>query len=217
MMFPQEGVRFIAINSNFDSTRPHENEFTPFLNIMNEYYARDTSEKIMSIFDSKMRDGHRVSSSVPYGYTMSTEGERKLIVEPEAAKVVARIYEMKAGGASVGEICRTLTEEKVLTPAAYTKIHHPNECRAIVEDGFCRWNICTITEILHRKEYLGHTVLKKSVSTDFKQKLHRPTTEEEQYFFPNTHEPIISQELWDKAQRSFRTFTRHTEHDAIKD
>ncbi len=217
IMFPQEGVRFIAINSNFDSNNPHENEFTPFLNIMNEYYARDTSEKIKSVFDAKMRQGYRVSGSVPYGYTFMHQKRQKYIVDPVSAKIVRRIFEMKADGVAVSQIAKTLTQEGVLTPSAYTKRYHPEEFHvAGTEDGCCQWNEGAIYTILHRKEYLGHTVLKKYAVTNFKLKSHRRTTEDEQYFFPNTHEPIVTQELWDKVQRTFKATVRHTEHDETK-
>ena len=216
VVFPQEDVRFIAINSNVDSANPTENDFTPFLNIINEFYLKDTSKKILSVFDSKMKAGHRVSASVPYGYTMSQEDRQTMLVDPEAAKIVIRIFEMMVSGKSTGEIAETLTSEGILTPAAYAKKYHPSECRQRVEDGFCKWNRNTILAILHRKEYLGHTILKKTVSTDYKNKTHRHTTEAEQYFFPNTHEPIVSQELWDKAQKNIKIISARPEYREAK-
>ena len=217
MLFPKKDVRFIAINSNVDTDNPDDNDFTPFLNIINEFYAKDTSKKIKSVFDARMRQGLRCSASVPYGYTLSKVDRQTLLVDPVSAAVVVRIYEMMAQGISTGNIARALTSEGVLTPSAYAKRYHPDECRHIVEDGFHNWNRTTIIEILKRKEYLGHTILRKSVGTNFKTDARRDTEEDEQYFFPNTHEPIISEELFDKAQRNITIITRRSGNEEIKE
>ena len=216
MMFPKKGIRFIAVNSNVDTAKPNDNDFSPFINIMNEWYAKDTSNKIKSIFDARMRDGKRVSASVPYGYYRDPEDKQHLLVDPVSAAVVRRIFQMMADGYNTGDIFRTLTEEKVLTPAAYAMEHHPEQARTKVEPGFCHWNRNTVLKILTSQEYLGHTILKKSVSTNFKTKERRDTEEEERYFFPNTHEPIISEELWEKAQRNRRIVERKRINDDIK-
>lgn len=216
MLFPKKDVRFIAINSNVDTENPDDNDFTPFLNIINEFYAKDTSKKIKSVFDARMKQGLRCSASVPYGYTLSKEDRQTLLIEPEAAAVVVRIFEMMAAGISTGNIARTLTQEGVLTPSAYAKRYHPDECRHIVEDGYHNWNRTTIIEILRRKEYLGHTILRKSVGTNFKTDSRRDTSEDEQYFFPNTHEPIISEELFDKAQKNVTIISRRSGNEEIK-
>lgn len=216
VMFPKKGIRFIAINSSVDSAKPNDNDFSPFINIMNEWYAKDTSNKIKSVFDARMKSGLRVSASVPYGYYRDPADKQHILIDPVSAAVVQRIFQMMADGMNTGDICRTLTEEKVLTPAAYAKEYHPEQCRARVETGFCKWNRTVVLEILKRQEYLGHTILKKTVSMNFKTKERRDTTEEEQYFFPNTHEPIISEELWEKAQRNRRIVERKRLNDDIK-
>ena len=181
-----------------------------------EWYAKDTSNKIKSVFDARMKSGLRVSASVPYGYYRDPADKQHILIDPISAAVVQRIFQMMADGMNTGDICRTLTEEKVLTPAAYAKEYRPEQCRARVETGFCKWNRTVVLEILKRQEYLGHTILKKTVSMNFKTKERRDTTEEEQYFFPNTHEPIISEELWEKAQRNRRIVERKRLNDDIK-
>ena len=218
MMFPKKDVRFIAINSNVDSNsdNPNQNDFAPFLNIMNEWYAKDTSNKIKTVFDSRMKDGKRCSGSIPYGYYRSSEDKQTLLVDPVSSKVVVRIFELMANGYNTGEITRILTEEKVLVPSAYAKQNHPEQCNYKVADDYHKWNRTTVLDILKRKEYLGHTILKKSVSVNFKTDERRETTEDEQYFFENTHEPIISQELWDKAQKNRRFVERKRINDDIK-
>ena len=94
MVFPQKNVRFIAINNSIDSDNPVDNDFTPFLNIMNEWYAKDTSNKIKAVFNSRMSEGLRCSGSIPYGYNRLPDDKQKLVVDPVASKVVKRIGPM---------------------------------------------------------------------------------------------------------------------------
>ena len=129
IQFPSKGVRFIAINNNVDSANPTDNDFTPFLNIMNEWYAKDTSNKIRAVFKSRMQDGKRCSGSIPYGYKRVPGDKQTLHVDEEAASVVRRIFDMAASGASLAQIGQTLSEEKVLIPSAYEEQHHPEAAR----------------------------------------------------------------------------------------
>lgn len=201
IQFPSKGVRFIAINNNVDSANPTDNDFTPFLNIMNEWYAKDTSNKIRAVFKSRMQDGKRCSGSIPYGYKRVPGDKQTLHVDEEAASVVRRIFDMAASGASLAQIGQTLSDEKVLIPSAYEEQHHPEAARNHSYHDPYRWNTTTLTYILDRQEYLGHTVLCKSIRENFKLKKRRAATPEERIVFKNTHEAIIDQETWDKAQR----------------
>ncbi len=216
MMFPDKGVRFIAINNNVDSNNPAENDFTPFLNIMNEWYAKDTSNKIKTVFDARMRDGKRCSGSVPYGYVRNPGDKQTLIVDPDAAQVVRKIFHLAKDGNSMRGIAEKLSEERIMIPAAYLKEYHPEQYNGYAfKDPFI-WSMSTIRDILSRQEYLGHTVLHKTVNANFKLHKRKPTAADEQYVFPNTHEPIISQTLWDCAQKmriqAKRTNIRGTHH-----
>ena len=201
IQFPSKGVRFIAINNNVDSANPTDNDFTPFLNIMNEWYAKDTSNKIRAVFKSRMQDGKRCSGSIPYGYKRVPGDKQTLYVDEEAASVVRRIFDMAASGASLAQIGQTLSDEKVLIPSAYEERYHPESARHHSYHDPYRWNTTTLTYILDRQEYLGHTVLCKSIRENFKLKKRRAATPEERIVFKNTHEAIIDQETWDKAQR----------------
>ena len=201
VLFPQKNVRFLAINNSIDSNNASDNDFAPFLNIMNEWYAKDTSNKIKAIFDARMKDGKRCSGSIPYGYNRLPSDKQTLVVDPVASEVVKRIFTLANDGKSTRAIAEILTEEKVLTPAAYAKEYHPEQYNGNKFTNPYLWAMSTIRNILGRQEYLGHTVLRKSVSTNFKLHKRKSTDEEEQYVFPNTHEPIISQELWDSVQK----------------
>ena len=208
ILFPKKQIRFIAINNSVDSDKPQDNDFTPFLNIMNEWYAKDTSNKIKSIFLSRMNDGKRCSGSIPYGYNRLPEDKQTLVVDPVASQVVKHIFELAAEGLTPPAIARQLTEEKVLIPSAYTLQYHPEQCNRKAEYGCTNWNANTVREILSRQEYLGHTVLRKTIGTNFKTDERRFATDEERLMFEDTHEPIVDGELWEQAHRRLKHATR---------
>ena len=201
VLFPQKDVRFLAINNSIDSDNASDNDFAPFLNIMNEWYAKDTSNKIKAVFDARMKDGKRCSGSIPYGYNRLPTDKQTLVIDPVASEVVKRIFLLANEGKSPREIAEILTEEKVMIPAAHAKEYHPEQYNGIKFSDPYIWGVSCVRRILSRQEYLGHTVLRKSVSTNFKLHKRKTTDEDEQYVFYNTHEPIISQELWDSVQK----------------
>ena len=208
ILFPKKQIRFVAINNSVDSDKPQDNDFTPFLNIMNEWYAKDTSNKIKSIFLSRMNDGKRCSGSIPYGYNRLSEDKQTLVVDPVASQVVKHIFELAAEGLTPPAIARQLTEEKVLIPSAYTLQYHPEQCNRKAAYGCTSWNANTVREILSRQEYLGHTVLRKTIGTNFKTDERRFATDEERLVFEDTHEPIVDSELWEQAHRRLKHATR---------
>ena len=201
ILFPDKGVRFIAINNNIDSDNPMDNEFAPFLNIMNEWYAKDTSKKIKAVFRNRMENGLRCSGSVPYGYMRKPGDKQTLYVDEEAAAVVRRIFHMAAEGMPLSHIADKLSEDKVLIPAAYAKTKPYLQSRSNSYHDPYIWTGTTVGYIIEKQEYLGHTVLGKTICENFKTKKRRKATEDELLFFPNTHEPIIDQETWDKANK----------------
>ena len=201
MMFPKKNVRFIAVNNGVDSANPADNDFTPFLNIMNEWYAKDTSKKIKAVFKAKMRDGKRVSGAVPYGYYRKPEDKQTLYVDEASASVVRRIFQLACDGMGATAIADTLSEDKVLIPSAYARQNHPEDCQCTNYHDSYTWNATTVGYILNRREYLGHTVLGKTTRDNFKTKRKRIANEDELLVFYNTHEAIIDQETYDKAQR----------------
>ena len=215
MMFPDKGVRFIAVNNHVDSNNPNENDFTPFLNIMNEFYSRDTSNKIRAIFKSRMQDGKRCSGAIPYGYRREPGDKQTLVVDEPAAQVVRRIYQMVLDGYGRRQIADTLTAEKVLIPSAYEERYYPENVRHHAYHDPCRWNSTTIGYILERQEYLGHTVLGKSVQENFKSRKRRKARPDEQLIFPNTHQAIIDEETWNNVQRLKKKGTRRMSNGTV--
>ena len=130
ILFPKKGVRFIAINNNVDSATPQDNDFTPFLNIMNEWYAKDTSNKIKAIFKSRMKDGMRCSGSIPYGYKRKPDDKQTLIVDEPAAEVVRKIFRLVCQGNSTTAIAEMLTAEKVLNSLRLCSLKSTEELSA---------------------------------------------------------------------------------------
>ena len=207
-MFPEKGVRFIAVNNGVDSETMGDNDFTPFLNIMNEWYAKDTSQKIRAIFKAKMQEGKRVSPSVPYGYLRDPQDKQHLIIDPEPAEVVRRIYRLVIEGVGVSAIARQLTDERVLIPSAYAAEHCPENNHSKSFTSPYTWSNTAVCYILEKQEYMGHTVLGKTVLESFKTKKRRKAKPEELMIFPNTHEAIIDEETWNTAQKARKTIRK---------
>ena len=208
IMFPEKGVRFIAINNSVDSANPTENDFTPFLNIMNEWYAKDTSNKIRAIFRSRMQDGKRCSGAIPYGYRRDPEDKNHLLIDEEAAKVVRKIYQMVIDGMGSQAIANQLTADNVLIPSAYLEQSEHGESRNHSYHDPCRWNCTAVAYILDKQEYMGHTVLGKTICENFKTKKRRKARPDELIVFENTHEPIIDAETWHLVQKLRRRTRR---------
>lgn len=211
IVFPEKSVRFIAVSNNYDSANKKSNEFDflPFVNIMNEWYAQDTSNKIQAIFKSRMKDGKRCSGAIPYGFYRKEGDKQTLYVDQEAAKVVKRVFELVAGGMGVTEVAKLLTEEEVLIPSAYNEIHHSTDSRNHSYHKKTTWNATTVGYIISKREYMGDTVLGKTICEDFKQKRRRKAKEDELIIFENTHEAIVSRELWHLANEVRKKKGRH--------
>ena len=195
--FPELGVRFIAINDGVDSDRD-DSDFTPFRNIINEWYAKDTSKKIRAVFRTRGMSGERIATRAPYGYLM--DENKKLIVDEETAPVVRMIFQLCAEGNGPGKIARILKERKINTPRTLDFLRTGRTDHYDPDDPY-GWNSPTVAKILGQKEYLGHTVNFKTTRKSFKSKrvIHNP--EEKQMIFENTHEAIINVELWDVVQK----------------
>nr|WP_195478560.1 DUF4368 domain-containing protein [Ruminococcus sp. D55t1_190419_H1] len=194
----QRGVRLIAINDGVDSARG-DDDFTPFRNIMNEYYARDTSRKIRSTFQSKGKSGKHLTGTVIYGYLWN-EARDQWLVDPEAAEVVKRIFSMTIDGYGPYQIASKLKEEKVLIPSAYLARHGEGVNKNKTFKDVYGWGSSTICNILEKREYLGHTINFKT-RKHFKDKKSHYVPEDEWTIFENTHEAIIDQQTFDLVQK----------------
>lgn len=194
----QRGVRLIAINDGVDSLKG-DDDFTPFRNIMNEFYARDTSRKIRSVFKAKGMSGKHLTGFVAYGYLWDEKREN-WIVDEEAADVVRRIFALAMEGYGPYQIATKLSEEKIEMPAVHLARYGEGVNKNKTFADIYRWSASTVVEILKKREYLGHTVNFKT-RKHFKDKKSHYVDESEWTIFENTHEAIIDQETFDNVQR----------------
>ena len=197
----QKNVRLIAVNENVDSFR-EDDDFTPFRNIMNEWYARDTSKKIKSTFKAKGKSGKHVASTTPYGYLKDKDDPNVWIVDEEAAVVVRRIFHMTMDGYGPYQIAKALKEDKVEIPAVHMAKKDAGLWKGRVEEikDPYGWGSSTVAGILKKREYLGHTVNFKT-RKHFKDKKSHYVSEDNWTVFENTQEAIIDQETFDNVQR----------------
>lgn len=194
----QRGVRLIAINDGVDSLKG-DDDFTPFRNIMNEFYARDTSRKIRSVFKSKGMSGKHLTGTVIYGYLWDEKREHWLVDE-EAAAVVRHIFALAMEGYGPYQIATKLSEEKIEMPAVHLARYGEGVNKNKTFADIYRWSASTVVEILKKREYLGHTVNFKT-RKHFKDKKSHYVDESEWTIFENTHEAIIDQKTFDNVQR----------------
>lgn len=199
--FPSKNVRYIAISDDVDSEKG-ENDIAPFRNILNEMVARDTSKKVRAAMRVKFNNGEYIAPSPPIGYVIDEERKNRLVIDEETRYIPERIFELAAHGKGPNGIARQLHQEKVPIPTwfryqryGYWKNHFDGKD----EDYRYQWNLRTVRSILYNEVYIGNTVHYKCRKTSFKSKRNRLTSEDEWLRVENTHEPIISKELWDLA------------------
>lgn len=199
VLFVEKGVRFIAINNGIDSTRQQDSDFTPFLNIINEWYAKDTSKKIRAVMRSKGESGAPLCTVPPYGYRKDETDKRLWVVDEEAAQVVRRIFSLCLEGYGPSQIARILQEDQVLTPTAYYHDTGRTFRNALPEDAY-GWSQKSVARILERPEYQGHTVNFKTYRQSYKNKKTCYNPAENQMVFENTHEALIDTDTWSRVQ-----------------
>ena len=198
--FPQNGVRFIAVNNGVDSANQSENDFAPFLNIMNEWYARDISKKRRISNKIKGNAGEPMGQP-PYGYIKDPNDPKHWIVDDEAAQVVRRVYSMTLEGFGTEQIAAQLEKDDVLTPRAYwlTKgIKRPGKGK---QQPPTKWNSSTITKILSLQEYCGDILNFKTYSKSYKNKKRIDNDRENWVVFQNVHEAIIERAVYEQVQQ----------------
>ena len=213
MLFPQKGVRFIAVNDNVDSaSEGMDNDFTPLRNLFNEWLVRDTSKKIKAVKKSKGMSGKPVTSKPVYGYVM--DEDENFIIDEEAAPVVQQIYQLCLAGNGPTKIARMLTEQQIPTPGTLeyqrtgsTRRYHP---------GYeCKWATNTVVHILENREYTGCLVNFKTEKPSYKVKHSIENPVEKQAIFENHHEPIIDKETWERVQELRKQRKRPNRYDEV--
>lgn len=203
--FPSFDVRFIAFNDGVDSNKPNESNsiFLPIKSLMDEMYAADTSKKIRAVVQSKARAGEHVTVNPPYGYLKAPNNQKNWIVDPVASEVVKRIFQEAKSGKSLSEISKGLKNDKIFKPDRH-RIEiglKPISSSPNVETLPYFWTRETLSAILGREEYLGHTVNLRTRTKSYKDKRKVDNPKEDWLIFKNTHEAIIDQETFDIVRK----------------
>ena len=203
--FPSFDVRFIALNDGVDSNKPNESNsiFLPIKSLMDEMYAADTSKKIRAVVQAKAKAGERVTTNPPYGYLKDSNNPKNWIIDPVASEVVKRIFQEAKSGKSLSEIAKGLENDKIFKPDRH-RIEiglKPISSSSNVETLPYFWTRETLSAILGREEYLGHTINLRTRTKSYKDKRKVDNSKEDWLVFKNTHEAIIDQETFDIVQK----------------
>ncbi|MBQ3762755.1 MAG: recombinase family protein [Clostridia bacterium] len=201
MVFPNADVRFIAINNNVDSANKTENDMTPFINIFNEFYAKDTSRKIRAVIKAKGQAGKHTSCHPPYGYIKDPNDKARWIIDEEAAENVREAFHLCMQGYGPSRIANIFTERHILTPVGYARSKGRKTCYPRETAGDYEWSDGTVFHMLSKIEYAGHTANFKTYRKSYKSKKLIVRDPSEWLIFRNTHEAIIDQETFDIVQR----------------
>lgn len=209
VMFKEKEVHFIAIANGVDNQKRESSEFAPFLNIMNEWYIRDSSRKVTTVLRARGMEGKHTTNNAIYGYRKSEEDKNQWVIDEEAAEVVRRIYRMSLEGKGPYEIARILSEEQIERPSYYLAKRGLGTCRSNNNTATPYvWRGATVRDILSKPEYMGHTVNFRSYKESYKDKRAKKTPKADWVIFKNTQEAIVSEEMWNKVQELRKTVRR---------
>lgn len=209
VMSKEKEVHFIAIANGVDNQKRESSEFAPFLNIMNEWYIRDSSRKVTTVLRARGMEGKHTTNNAIYGYRKSEEDKNQWVIDEEAAEVVRRIYRMSLEGKGPYEIARILSEEQIERPSYYLAKRGLGTCRSNNNTATPYvWRGATVRDILSKPEYMGHTVNFRSYKESYKDKRAKKTPKEDWVIFKNTQEAIVSEEMWNKVQELRKTVRR---------
>ena len=203
-VFPAFGIRFIAIQDNVDTANRDSGamEMMPIMNVFNEWHAANTSKKIRAVKRANALAGKFSGSRAPYGYIKGTDEKRTFQIDEEAAPIVKRIFEMYASGISPYKIAEILNNEGIPSAGRLTFLRTGEKIR---NNEHPYWEETRIRPILKNIEYLGHLAQQKYASVSYKNHKIIQKDQSDWIIVYNTHEPIISQELWDKVQERLKS------------
>ena len=203
--FPERHVRYIALNDGVDTLNQTSSmDITPFKHILNDMYTKDISTKIKSTLHTKARRGEYLGALDPYGYLRHPDDKHKLIINEETAPIVRRIFEMSAAGMGSRSICTVLNDEGILSPAEYTRFrkHDPTKDGEFVRKRF--WCQTYLRSILKNEMYVGCMVQGRQYTPSYRSKKREPVPKEDWIVVPDMHEPIVTRELFDEAQKKMQ-------------
>lgn len=199
-IFPSFNIRFIALSDNVDTLDRNSTamDLMPIMNLFNEWHAANTSKKVRSVLAQNAKEGKYIASFAAYGYLKGDDEKHTPIIDEPAAKVVRRIFELRATGITPTQIAKILNADGVPIPSDYRaqRLGKPNPYK----NTFHYWSHVAVRNILGNPIYIGHLAQQKFTTVSFKNHKSVRRGKDEWVIAENTHEPIISQELWDKCQ-----------------
>lgn len=207
--FEEKGVRFLSLAENIDSSQGLNNLVLPFTNVINSLYARQASEKTKAAHRARAKNGMFLGSRAPYGYQKDPNDRHHLIVDPEAAEVVKEIFRMFADGIGYVRMTKILRERNILNPQAYFNQNNPDYYK---RSDYWRkpfdWHATSVRAILNNPVYLGKLTFGKTKTKGFFDKRRVPAEESDWIVVEHTHEPLVSQELWDTVHQMMKARRR---------
>ncbi len=208
VFFREKGVRFIAVANSIDSLNKESSEFAPFLNILSEWYLRDASRKVKASHKARGMSGKRLTFAPIYGYTRDPDDKNQWAIDTEAAEVIRRIFTLTIEGKGPVDIARIFTREKIERPSYYLYSRGIVNRSRYANSSPYTWSGSTISNIIGKQEYLGHTVNFRTFKDSYKDKHSQHARKEDWVVYENTHPAIIDRETWETAQRCRKTVRR---------
>lgn len=206
--FEEKGVRFVSVAENIDTRNGFDNLALPVTNVMNSFYARQCSSKTKAAHRARAKTGMYLGSHAPFGYVKDPTDRHHLIVDPPAADVVRDIFRMFADGVGYVRMTKILRERGILNPQAYFNQNNPDYFKSEYWRKPYDWHATSVRAILNNRVYLGQTVFGRTKTKGFFDKTRIPAPEEEWIIAEGTHEPLVTQELWDTVHQMMKARRR---------
>ncbi|HAP5744232.1 TPA: recombinase family protein [Enterococcus faecalis] len=198
MYFPQKNIRYIAITDGIDTLNSNQNDIMPFKNILNEMYAKDTSKKVKSAIQSRMREGTYIGSKAPFGYLKDPNNKRRLIIDEKTKPIIELIYKLCLEGKGTQLISQELMKRKIPRPSAF--VENAEKLYGLTEENKYQWSHRMVLNVLRDPVYCGNMARNKRPTLSFKNSKRLYIPKSDYIYAKNTHEGIVSEEIWEQVQ-----------------
>lgn len=198
MYFPQKNIRYIAITDGIDTLNSNQNDIMPFKNILNEMYAKDTSKKVKSAIQSRMREGTYIGSKAPFGYLKDPNNKRRLIIDEKTKPIIELIYKLCLEGKGTQLISQELMKRKIPRPSAF--VENAEKLYGLTEENKYQWSHRMVLNVLRDPVYCGNMARNKRPTLSFKNSKRIYIPKRDYIYAKDTHEGIVSEEIWEQVQ-----------------
>jgi len=198
MYFPQKNIRYIAITDGIDTLNSNQNDIMPFKNILNEMYAKDTSKKVKSAIQSRMREGTYIGSKAPFGYLKDPDNKRRLIIDEKTKPIIELIYKLCLEGKGTQLISQELMKRKIPRPSAF--VENAEKLYGLTEENKYQWSHRMVLNVLRDPVYCGNMARNKRPTLSFKNSKRMYIPKSDYIYAKDTHEGTVSEEIWEQVQ-----------------